>query len=214
VNCTTLTFCPLSYLYHASPPPLIYPLSVLFYNLIVALMPLKKRAANAAALVALTPRKRVKFSSSRGTASQPISVESQALFPPPATTFEVRLRELQAEEAIVAPAKGSECATVASCCECSFRSQWLAAAAGSPRRSPRYRSVLRRHDRHDKTPEHAAVYLHHAIIAPIYIIDQVGQASKAIFTLLLCLLAQFGLRCYACLTCSSASKSSKSVKQT
>jgi hypothetical protein len=76
-------------------------------------MPLKKRAANAAALVALTPRKRVKFSSSRGTASQPISVESQALSPPPATTFEVRLRELQAEEAIVAPAKGSECATVA-----------------------------------------------------------------------------------------------------
>jgi hypothetical protein len=74
----------------------------------------KKRAANAATLVASTPRKRVKSSSSRGTASQPISVESQDPSPLPATTFEAQLRESQAEEAIVAPAEGSERATVAS----------------------------------------------------------------------------------------------------
>ncbi|KAA8613761.1 Dimer-Tnp-hAT multi-domain protein [Pyrenophora tritici-repentis] len=62
------------------------------------------------------------FKSARGTASQPVAIDSQlyqsqpsALSPPPpyTHTFESRLRESQPEDAIVAPAEGSEQATLA-----------------------------------------------------------------------------------------------------
>ncbi|KAF7455617.1 Kup K+ transporter [Pyrenophora tritici-repentis] len=70
-----------------------------------------------ASLIAL-PR----LESARGTASQPVAIDSQlyqsqpsALSPPPpyTHTFESRLRESQPEDAIVAPAEGSEQATLA-----------------------------------------------------------------------------------------------------
>ncbi|KAI1527021.1 hypothetical protein PtrSN002B_011541 [Pyrenophora tritici-repentis] len=76
-------------------------------------MPPKKRVSNSAP----SPRKRA-----RGTASQPVAIDSQsyqsqpsALSPPPpyTHTFESRLRESQPEDAIVAPAEGSEQATLA-----------------------------------------------------------------------------------------------------
>ncbi|KAK1912696.1 hypothetical protein P3342_004632 [Pyrenophora teres f. teres] len=71
-------------------------------------MPPKKRVSDSAP----SPRKRA-----RGTASQPVAIDSQsyqsqpsALSPPPlyTHTFESRLRESQPEDAIVAPAEGSE----------------------------------------------------------------------------------------------------------
>ncbi|KAI1685775.1 Dimer-Tnp-hAT dimerization containing protein [Pyrenophora tritici-repentis] len=76
-------------------------------------MPPKKRVSDSAP----SPRKRA-----RGTASQPVAIDSQlyqsqpsALSPPPpyTHTFESRLRESQPEDAIVAPAEGSEQATLA-----------------------------------------------------------------------------------------------------
>ncbi|KAG9375563.1 hypothetical protein A1F94_013852 [Pyrenophora tritici-repentis] len=75
-------------------------------------MPPKKRVSDSA------PR----LESARGTASQPVAIDSQsyqsqpsALSPPPpyTHTFESRLRESQPEDAIVAPAEGSEQATLA-----------------------------------------------------------------------------------------------------
>ncbi|KAI1523728.1 Dimer-Tnp-hAT domain containing protein [Pyrenophora tritici-repentis] len=80
-------------------------------------MPPKKRAADHAA----APKKRAK-PTARGTASQPISVDSQPLQLSQATlretsqalTFESQLRESRDEDAIAAPVDSSEAATVAS----------------------------------------------------------------------------------------------------
>jgi hypothetical protein len=88
-------------------------------------MPPKKRASQGTS----GPNKRA-----RGSASQPITVNSQLSLPPPppplcaprpsilqalvnaseASNFESRLRESQPEDSIVAPTEGSEQATVAS----------------------------------------------------------------------------------------------------
>jgi hypothetical protein len=84
-----------------------------------AFMPSKKRDLNAL----VTPNKRAKVAP-RSTASQPITLETQLSSPrlsprkalvesSQATTFESQLRESQAEDAIVAPAEGSEGATAA-----------------------------------------------------------------------------------------------------
>jgi hypothetical protein len=73
------------------------------------------------------PKKRVKFSTARGTVSQPIAVDSQ-LSPLPsrlsprralveasqASTFESQLRESRPEDAIIAPTECSEKVTAAS----------------------------------------------------------------------------------------------------
>jgi hypothetical protein len=82
-------------------------------------MPAKKRVSSDTA----TPNKRLKVAS-RNTASQPIEHDTQLSLPciaprkalleaSQALDFKSRLRESQAEDVIVAPAKGSEEATIA-----------------------------------------------------------------------------------------------------
>jgi hypothetical protein len=88
-------------------------------RLLVATMPAKKRVSSDA----VTPNKRLKVAS-RNTASQPIEHDTQLSLPcisprkallkaSQALDFESQLCELQAEDAIFAPAKGSEEATIA-----------------------------------------------------------------------------------------------------
>ena len=83
-------------------------------------MPPKRRGSSSAAAL----KKRLKVPS-RGTASQPIMLDTQPSLPrlsprkalvesSQAPNFESQLRESQAEDAIVAPIEGSEAATAAS----------------------------------------------------------------------------------------------------
>jgi hypothetical protein len=82
-------------------------------------MPAKKRVSS----IAATPNKRLKVTS-RNTTSQPIELDTQLPLPcisprkalieaSQAPNFESRLRESQAEDTIVAPAEGSDKATIA-----------------------------------------------------------------------------------------------------
>jgi len=83
-------------------------------------MPAKKRVLS----IAATPNRRLKVAS-RNTASQPIKLDNQLPLPfisprkalieaSQALNFESRLRESQAEDAIVPPAEGSGKATITS----------------------------------------------------------------------------------------------------
>lgn len=89
-------------------------------RLIIATMPAKKRVSS----IAANPNKRPKVTSCNN-ATQPTEVDTQLLLPrisphkalieaSQALNFESRSRELQAEDAIVAPAKCSDEATIAS----------------------------------------------------------------------------------------------------